>query len=96
MIAHPKTSVYGRWTHASELPEGLFRAAFGVPRMRVSVFSVVDTLRKLLTPKMSDCTTFFLQTQTKNAIMSAMKKTSLTQGYAMSVALATGCRGLER
>ena len=41
MIAHPKTSVYGRWTHASELPEGLLHAAFCVPRMRVSVCSVV-------------------------------------------------------
>ena len=50
MIAHPKTSVYGRWTYASELPEGILHAAFCVPRMRASVCSVVDILRKLLTP----------------------------------------------
>ena len=31
------------WTNVSELPEGLFHAAFGVPRMRASVCSVVKT-----------------------------------------------------
>ena len=50
MIAQPEISVDGSWTHASEMPRGFLRADFGVPRMRVSVFSVVDTLRKLLTP----------------------------------------------
>ena len=52
MIAHPKISAYGRRTHASEMPGGFLRADFGVPRMRVSVFSVVDTLRKSLTPRL--------------------------------------------
>lgn len=56
MIAHPKISAYGRRTHASEMPGGFLRADFGVPRMRVSVFSVVDTLRKSLTPRLGrDC-----------------------------------------
>ena len=36
-----KTSVHGRWANASEMSEGLIRAVFGVPRMRVSVCSVV-------------------------------------------------------
>ena len=40
-IAPFKISVYGRWAYASELPEGLFRAAFSAPRTRASVCSVV-------------------------------------------------------
>ena len=36
-----KTSGQGRRSHASEVPEGLLRAAFGAPLTRASVFSVV-------------------------------------------------------
>ena len=38
---HSKASVHGKWTYVSEVSYGLFRAAFSVPRMRASVFSVV-------------------------------------------------------
>ena len=31
--------------------QGIFHAVFRLPRMRVSVFPVVDILRKLLTPQ---------------------------------------------
>ncbi len=35
-LPHSKMSVYGRWMPISELPEGLFHAAFGVPRDRIT------------------------------------------------------------
>ena len=47
-IAPFKISVHERWTHVSEMPEGLFHAAFGAPRMRVSVCSVVMILTKIV------------------------------------------------
>ena len=40
IIAPSKTSVYGRWMHVSEMPEGLIRAAFSAAE-GVSEHSVV-------------------------------------------------------
>ena len=41
-IRLPEDNKTRRLTNVSELPEGLFHAAFGVPRMRASVCSVVN------------------------------------------------------